>query len=78
MLCVVGKDGNDQLFPIALDRVDSECKRSWKWFIDLLSANYERLGKIGWVFLSDQQKEFLHAYWFMLSIPNMVNMVNGF
>lgn len=54
LLCAVARDPNDQYFPLAFGVVESECKESWRWFLDLL------LGDIGpnnrWIFISDQQK----------------------
>lgn len=54
LLCAVARDPNDQYFPLAFAVVESECKDSWEWFLDLL------LHDIGpdrrWIFISDQQK----------------------
>ncbi|KAL4316578.1 hypothetical protein AHAS_Ahas15G0299100 [Arachis hypogaea] len=54
LLVAVGRDPNDNYFPIAVAAVEAETKDSWGWFLDLL------LNDIGesrrWVFMSDQQK----------------------
>lgn len=54
LLIAVGRDPNDQYYPIAFGVVENETKESWRWFLTLL------LGDIGhehrWVFISDQQK----------------------
>jgi hypothetical protein len=31
LLCAVGKDGNDDMYPIVYDVVESECRDSWTW-----------------------------------------------
>ena len=36
LLSAVGKDGNNQMFPIAYVVVESQNYPSWKWFVDLL------------------------------------------
>lgn len=41
LLTAVGKDGNNQMFPIAYGIVESENYSSWKWFIDLLIADLD-------------------------------------
>jgi hypothetical protein len=54
LLLAVGRDPNDQYFPLAFGVVEVESKASWKWFMELL------MGDIGndkrYVFISDQQK----------------------
>ena len=41
LLTAVGKDGNNQMFPIAYAVVESENYSSWKWFVDLLIADLD-------------------------------------
>ena len=41
LLSAVGKDGNNQMFPIAYVVVESENYSSWKWFFDLLIADLD-------------------------------------
>lgn len=36
LLSIVGRDGNNQMFPISYAFVESENTDSWRWFIDLL------------------------------------------
>ena len=36
LMSVVGKDGNNQMFPIAWSVVEGENQASWTWFIELL------------------------------------------
>jgi hypothetical protein len=31
LLCAVGRDGNDDMFPIAYAVVETECRDSWTW-----------------------------------------------
>lgn len=54
LLIAVGRDANDQYYPLAFGVVEVENKESWRWFLTLL------LEDIGadkrWVFISDQQK----------------------
>ncbi|CAH9106999.1 unnamed protein product [Cuscuta epithymum] len=36
LLCAIGRDGNDQIYPIAWAAVEGENNRSWEWFFKLL------------------------------------------
>ena len=57
LLCIVGRSGNNQMFPVAWALVEVECTSSWKWFIDLLKSDINSLGNgIGWTIMTDQQK----------------------
>lgn len=42
LLVVVGKDPNDQYFPLAFVIVEMETKESWRWFLDLLLQDIEQ------------------------------------
>ncbi|WVZ18264.1 hypothetical protein V8G54_005586 [Vigna mungo] len=58
LLTAVGRDGNEQMLPIAYAVVEVENKESWTWFLELL---IEDLGGkdvcAGITFISDQQKK---------------------
>jgi len=56
LLFAVGKDGNNQMFPIAYAVVESENYSSWKWFVDLLIADLDGIQEGCWAFIFDQQK----------------------
>ena len=56
LLCAVGKDGNDNIMPLAMAVVDIECKVSWVWFLKLLFEDFGTPQETGWIFMSDQQK----------------------
>ena len=56
MGAAVGKDGNNQMFPIAYGIVEFENYSSWKWFIDLLIDDLDGMQEGSWAFISDQQK----------------------
>ncbi|XP_027907647.1 uncharacterized protein LOC114166966 [Vigna unguiculata] len=62
LLTAIGRDGNDQILPIAYAVVEVENKDSWTWFLDLL---IEDLGGKqlcgGCTFISYQQKGLLPA-----------------
>ncbi|GAU10761.1 hypothetical protein TSUD_425840, partial [Trifolium subterraneum] len=54
MLIAVGRDPNDQYFPLAFGVVETETKESWRWFIQLLMEDIGQDNRF--VFISDQQK----------------------
>jgi hypothetical protein len=39
LLCVVGSNGNDDMFSIAYVVVKVECRDSWTWFLDSLFSS---------------------------------------
>ena len=47
LLCAVGRDGNDNMFPLAMAIVDIEEKISWKWFLKLLFEDFGHPTKTG-------------------------------
>ncbi|XP_058767340.1 uncharacterized protein LOC131641032 [Vicia villosa] len=55
LLIAVGRDPNDQYFPLAFGVVETETKESWRWFIQLLMEDIGQDKRI--VFISDQQKK---------------------
>ncbi|WVZ50575.1 LOW QUALITY PROTEIN: hypothetical protein U9M48_001817 [Paspalum notatum var. saurae] len=61
LLCAVGRDGNNQMYPIAWAVVEKENNESWDWFCDILFRDIGVHGGQGWVFISDQQKGILNA-----------------
>ena len=53
LLCAIGKDANDNMFPIAYAVVEQELKDSWTWFLTCLLKD---IGQKTLTFISDQQK----------------------
>ncbi|KAL3516539.1 hypothetical protein ACH5RR_023441 [Cinchona calisaya] len=51
-----GRNGNNQMYPLALAVVEIENKDSWMWFIELLLECIGRPEEMGWIFISDRQK----------------------
>ncbi|XP_078439857.1 uncharacterized protein LOC144710066 [Wolffia australiana] len=56
LLRTVGRDGNNQMFPIAWAVVEGENQASWTWFISLLIRDLGIVDGHGWTIVSDQQK----------------------
>ncbi|WVZ64352.1 LOW QUALITY PROTEIN: hypothetical protein U9M48_013885 [Paspalum notatum var. saurae] len=62
LLCAIGRDANNQMYPIAWAAVATETYDSWYWFIGLLQKDLNiNNGGEGWVVISDQQKGLLKA-----------------
>ncbi|XP_072072121.1 uncharacterized protein [Arachis hypogaea] len=61
LLTAIGRDPNDQIFPITYAVVEAETKDSWIWFLRHLSDDLgaDKIGKC--TFMSDQQKDLLPA-----------------
>ena len=74
LLCVVGRDANNQLYPIAWAVVCVESKQTWKWFLDLLIDDLELHRGNGLTLMSDQHKVSFQKNTFKLAsyLPNTV------
>lgn len=56
LLSAIGRDGNNQMFPISWVVVEGENRDSWEWFLNLLREDLQLDDGDGWTFISDQQK----------------------
>lgn len=57
LLCAIGRDANNQMYPLAWAAVPIENYETWYWFIGLLQKDLNiNNGGEEWVFISDQQK----------------------
>ncbi|CAN1140271.1 hypothetical protein LINPERPRIM_LOCUS24737 [Linum perenne] len=56
LLTAVGRDANDQMYPIAWSVVEVESKASWDGFLEQLQLYLDIGDGFGWCFSSDQQK----------------------
>ena len=64
MLVVVGRNGNQQMFPIAWAVVDIETKHSWNFFLKYLIEDLNLGTGHGLTVMSDMQK----VRWFLYCI----------
>ena len=64
ILAATGRDGNDNIYPIAFGLVDKEDKASWCWFLSQLKyALGDEAGDFGnYTIMSDRQKVCLHIF----------------
>ncbi|XP_058765869.1 uncharacterized protein LOC131639388 [Vicia villosa] len=60
LLIAVGRDPNDQYFPLAFGVVETETKESWRWFLQMLMEDIGQDRK--YVFISDQQKGLVSVF----------------
>ena len=57
LLCAIGLDENDDMFPIAYAMVKAETSESWQWFIQILLEDLcGAKGGLGWTIMFDKQK----------------------
>jgi hypothetical protein len=57
LLSAIGRDANNQIYPIAWAVVEYENKDSWDWFLGHLQKDIHiPIGVEGWVFITDKQK----------------------
>jgi hypothetical protein len=60
LLCAIGTDGNDDIFPIAFAMAEAETRDSWQWFITILLKDLcGPAGGLGCVIMLDRQKVFM-------------------
>ncbi|CAN1239623.1 hypothetical protein LINGRAPRIM_LOCUS2428 [Linum grandiflorum] len=77
LLSAVVKDGNNQMFPIALAVVEGENRSSWTWFLEILRDELNLSDGTGWSLISEQQKvNFLRVltclpFWYELTCSNL-------
>ncbi|CAI9297818.1 unnamed protein product [Lactuca saligna] len=56
LLCVVGRDGTNHIYPTAWAVVCVENKNNWKWFLQNLQEDLHHEGGFGRTLMSDQHK----------------------
>lgn len=56
LLTAVGKDPNNQMFPLAWEIVEIESHASWTWFLEHLKVDIKSADGHEWTFMSDKQK----------------------
>ena len=56
ILSVTARDGNDNIFPVALGVVEQVNKDSWVWFLQTFVDEIGRPDELNLVFISDRQK----------------------
>lgn len=61
LLAAIGRDGNNNIFPVAWAVVESESKESWRWFLELLMHDLNYTQGHGLTIISDQQKGLMPA-----------------
>lgn len=55
-MAAVGRDANNNMYPIAMTIVGVETKDSWTWFLERLVGDLGQSGRGGRTFISDRQK----------------------
>ncbi|KAK0602137.1 hypothetical protein LWI29_030703 [Acer saccharum] len=61
LLTAIGVDPNNQMYPITYALVESECRDSWEWFLELLGQDLEINNSYGIVWIMDKQKGLINA-----------------
>ena len=56
LLSAIAKDGNDNIFPVAMVVVEQQNKDSWTWFLEQFTDDIGRPEELNLVFISDRQK----------------------
>ncbi|KAK9293352.1 hypothetical protein L1049_021344 [Liquidambar formosana] len=62
LLSAVGRDGNNQMFPLAMAVVEAEIKHSWHWFMTNLLQALDCQDYTGITFISDRQKGLVDTF----------------
>ncbi|KAG8498539.1 hypothetical protein CXB51_004980 [Gossypium anomalum] len=56
LLCAMGRDSNDQIYPISWSVVENKSREIWRWFFSNLSLDLQIGDGSGFIFMSDKQK----------------------
>ncbi|XP_074271777.1 uncharacterized protein LOC141595710 [Silene latifolia] len=59
LIAVIGRDGNEQMFPLAWAVVEGENNESYEWFFQQLKSSLGEADGQGWTFISDQHQSIL-------------------
>ena len=62
LLSAVGRDGNNQIYPIAWAVVSVENKDNWSWFMQCLMQDLGLVAGQGLTIISDQHKVHTHTW----------------
>lgn len=62
LMAAVGRDANNQMYPLCVAIVEAELKDSWGWFLEHLMQVIGRPEERGWCFMSDRQKGLVEAF----------------
>ena len=57
LIAAVGRDPNEEYFPLAFTIVEAETYDSWSWFLKLLNADVGKKRRM--TYMSDQHKVYL-------------------
>ncbi|KAK3185127.1 hypothetical protein Dsin_032413 [Dipteronia sinensis] len=61
LLTAIGVDPNNLMYPVAYALMDSECRETWLWFLELLGVELELKNSHGIVWITDKQKGLIDA-----------------
>ncbi|XP_072055934.1 uncharacterized protein [Arachis hypogaea] len=61
ILSAIGQDTNHHIYVIAWAIVEVENTANWKWFLELLHADFRDYKTHGWCFISNMQKGLINA-----------------
>ena len=62
LMSAIGRDANNQIYPIAYAVVEAETKDSWEWFLHILLEDLRAVNDRCYGFISDQQKVTFNSY----------------
>ncbi|KAK2638066.1 hypothetical protein Ddye_025861 [Dipteronia dyeriana] len=61
LLIAIGVDPENQMYLVAYALVESECRETWLWFLELLGIDLELNNSYGIVWIIDKQKGLTYA-----------------
>nr|GEV01943.1 multidrug resistance-associated protein 5 [Tanacetum cinerariifolium] len=89
ILTVIGRDGNNHIYPVAWAVVNAENKDNWTWFLELLEEDLGCIRGNGLTIMSDQHKGLIevvkdvmpnaeHRFWHVIPAGgNLYEVISG-
>ena len=78
ILSATARDGNDNIFPVALGVIEQENNDSWVWFLQTFADDIGRPNELNLVFILDRQKVIQQFTCFLILLFVLNHYISAF